>query len=937
MDRLTSIRSNKQRILETLRGLKENLAEDEEPDRELMAKMIASYDLLSAQEEEYLKIMQQIVAIRENAAEDVERDVKQEGRTDEVVETDKKSDDKSKESDDKSKDNASATPQSAQPNEQPEKVDQKKSSGGTEDEWKEVEEELKKLGNVTGEAVAASVYNEKLVETLHLSRMQKAALEEMRKEESDTKRGEANEALKQVEMARLKLLIDQDERRRILQKEGKFRRKGGKKTRSIFEHYRVKVLGVGQENCWMTKIRRGWLLDAFSADGLFVARQLMIGTDLEGIQSRIDSVQNGEHSFRGSQPFMLLTETHRRVPLALVQYKKIILVAAEQEQIERKRKTLERLRREAVRRGIVLEPGSASEPDIVVEPQPEPKSVTEAKLRAKLNAKKKQNEQEEVEDNSPPIPENLVPPERIPPIVDSADSNADNSTNANDSNVNNGHGSSKKKKKGKRAKQQDKERRDAINASVREKLAAIKARKQRMREIQAQLLKPVISESQMDETFQKAQERLKSLTAMRERLEELKESGGEVSEETVAMLEKQLVEEENATAEDDKAIEASNDIAEATNANMEPALEHIEQIVESVRSEFDKVMMSGRKGNATNFKSESDLSPGYCLSVNDSQRLKNIEESIEQQKRLLLAINNRISAHQSDSDVQSSQPALSTPPTTTQTVKSDDCQKCIHLMHQSLLTADSQVLNRFADIITKLANAQNVPELRDFLQTLFNSSEQSFPAQAASVEKEELDASKYGSDQAARVGTRNGDEQLIPIANSERIEQAKRRLSSGKAKLQKQRTLERVRCLTGDENGEETNESEPKGDDGHALKGLEKDICRIIEGVVPWIREYSETVATEKLMNELRNVILQRSAAVCFPNGSGSDLFEKQLSTIIDDTLSQYYGYKIGVDREQLIFDISEVLYNELAFFQLMYNIDCMVEYKQDVKHTDNI
>lgn len=57
--------------------------------------------------------------------------------------------------------------------------------------------------------------------------------------------------------------------------------------------------------------------------------------------------------------------------------------------MERKRRTLERLRREAQRRGIKLGPGSASEPDIVVELQPEPKSITEAKLRAKLQAKKK--------------------------------------------------------------------------------------------------------------------------------------------------------------------------------------------------------------------------------------------------------------------------------------------------------------------------------------------------------------------------------------------------------------------------------------------------------------------------------------------------------------------------------------------------------------------
>uniref|UniRef100_A0A0M3HH90 Transcription elongation factor A1 n=1 Tax=Ascaris lumbricoides TaxID=6252 RepID=A0A0M3HH90_ASCLU len=61
MERLTSIRGNKQRILDTLREMKEKLGDNGEPDRELMAKMIASYDLLSAQEEDYMKIMQQIV------------------------------------------------------------------------------------------------------------------------------------------------------------------------------------------------------------------------------------------------------------------------------------------------------------------------------------------------------------------------------------------------------------------------------------------------------------------------------------------------------------------------------------------------------------------------------------------------------------------------------------------------------------------------------------------------------------------------------------------------------------------------------------------------------------------------------------------------------------------------------------------------------------
>ncbi|VDO46028.1 unnamed protein product, partial [Onchocerca flexuosa] len=77
MNRLESIRGNKQRILATLRELKENAAEGELPNKELMSKMIGSYDALTAQEEQYVQLMQKIVVsltLHENAAEDVQHE-----------------------------------------------------------------------------------------------------------------------------------------------------------------------------------------------------------------------------------------------------------------------------------------------------------------------------------------------------------------------------------------------------------------------------------------------------------------------------------------------------------------------------------------------------------------------------------------------------------------------------------------------------------------------------------------------------------------------------------------------------------------------------------------------------------------------------------------------------------------------------------------------
>lgn len=770
MERLTSIRGNKQRILDTLREMKEKLGDNGEPDRELMAKMIASYDLLSAQEEDYMKIMQQIVSIRENAAEDVQHEV-------EEVKENKSETKKVAEGEENAVPNAESTEAN------------KEHTDENEAEWKEVEEELAKLGSVAGEAVAASIMNEKLIEKLQLHRNKKAALEQLREKETESQRGAANEALQQVELARLK-------------------------------------------------------------------------------------------------------------------------VAAEQEQIERKRRTLERLRREAVRRGIKLGPGPASEPDIVVEAPPEPKSVTEAKLRAKLNAKKKQNEEEEVEDSSPPVPENLAPPERIPPIADNEELVNEGTRPEEQSETQPGGGapaSAKKKKKGKRAREQAKERRDAINASIREKLAAIEARKQRMREIQAQLLRPVITPSEMDDTFQKAQQKLKSLTAMREHLEELRESGEALPEEAAAMLERQLEEEESEAFKDDANV-AEQRTAQET---LGPALDHIEQVVQSVRSEFEKAMVGGA----------DDLAPGYRISTGDSRRLTAIEELIKEQRQLLLSLN----AH------------------FRQPITKADRSSCVLALREFLLSAQPQILREFADVILKLANGEVISGLDGVLQTFLNSADNNLPASNTSTEKEEWRGEGEAEQEPEGNSGKSTSPEMTqsvtltlrkPTTNSDaesgreqtlqdqRIEQAKRRLSTSKAKLQKQRTLERVRCFTGDESGEEKNEEE--------LRGLERDICRIIEGVLPWIKEHSEVIADETGMHELRDVLLQRSSAICFPDGAASDLFEKQLSTIVDDTLSQYYGEKVGADREQLIFDISEVLYNELAFFQLMHNIDNMVDTKQE-------
>lgn len=74
---------------------------------------------------------------------------------------------------------------------------------------------------------------------------------------------------------------------------------------------------------------------------------------------------------------------------------------------------------------------------------------------------------------------------------------------------------------------------------------------------------------------------------------------------------------------------------------------------------------------------------------------------------------------------------------------------------------------------------------------------------------------------------------------------------------------------------------------------------------------------------------METTTKVCFKDAPRAT-YENQLSTIIDNTLSPYYGEKIGQSRQLLVTDVSEILYNELAFFQLMQNIDNLVSDEGD-------
>ncbi|KAE9556453.1 hypothetical protein FO519_000338 [Halicephalobus sp. NKZ332] len=164
--------------------------------------------------------------------------------------------------------------------------------------------------------------------------------------------------------------------------------------------------------------------------------------------------------------------------------------------------------------------------------------------------------------------------------------------------------------------------------------------------------------------------------------------------------------------------------------------------------------------------------------------------------------------------------------------------------------------------------------------------------------------------------------ELTPAGKESGVDESKKvaalsQLNSERGKLVKQRTLERVLHFA-----EAAPTAVEKNADDTTASALEKEICLIIEHVIPWLKKHENDKATLELLFELRQLVVNTSNTICFPDGLSTNLFENQLTTILDDAFSQFSEGTFKNNHNTIVAECSEILYNELAFFKLMNDID---------------
>lgn len=97
---------------------------------------------------------------------------------------------------------------------------------------------------------------------------------------------------------------------------------------------------------------------------------------------------------------------------------------------------------------------------------------------------------------------------------------------------------------------------------------------------------------------------------------------------------------------------------------------------------------------------------------------------------------------------------------------------------------------------------------------------------------------------------------------------------------------------------------------------LDQQIKGIMKEVIPVIKENMDSVCSTQLLAYIKRLVL--SLARQGEVSQYSRFFSNQMSSTLQDTLAKYEGRKMRQCGEDLLVDMSEALFNELAFFKLM-------------------
>eukprot|EP00794_Sanderia_malayensis_P007218 gene7218-8026_t len=105
---------------------------------------------------------------------------------------------------------------------------------------------------------------------------------------------------------------------------------------------------------------------------------------------------------------------------------------------------------------------------------------------------------------------------------------------------------------------------------------------------------------------------------------------------------------------------------------------------------------------------------------------------------------------------------------------------------------------------------------------------------------------------------------------------------------------------------------------------LDRQIKAIMLELIPFLNEHMEAQCTQAFLSELKDLIL-KLAKEKEPEAEKQEFgrsFHRQLESVLKDSLNKFESRSLKECGEDILIDISEILFNELAFFRLMQDLD---------------
>ncbi|XP_071088447.1 pericentriolar material 1 protein-like isoform X2 [Haliotis cracherodii] len=102
---------------------------------------------------------------------------------------------------------------------------------------------------------------------------------------------------------------------------------------------------------------------------------------------------------------------------------------------------------------------------------------------------------------------------------------------------------------------------------------------------------------------------------------------------------------------------------------------------------------------------------------------------------------------------------------------------------------------------------------------------------------------------------------------------------------------------------------------------LDQQIKSIMTEIMPVIKEHMDDACSQQLLAYIKRLVLSLTRQ--HDNGQEfARFFHRQLGSILQDSMAKFEGRRMRECGEEMLVDMSEVLFNELAFFRLMQDLD---------------